>query len=198
MKKKGERVKKTQAFLLCIDEYTRTLVARPGKEDANAVMTLLSRAIFKNLKIVWSDNGPAFRSNKLKQWAQEHGILLKFSAPYHPAANGLAERSIRDIKQFISLYQDFPGEWKGCLEAAVAHHNRSFTMGLGCSPQFAATGVAPFLPADYELGLTEKLRLEERLKTDAETRTYRDSVKYNFDKRHITPTSRSLRSMTSS
>lgn len=184
LKKKSEGVKRTQAFLLCIDECTRTVAARAGREDANSVITLLNRETFKNVKVIKSDNGPAFRSKQLEEWARERGISLKFSAPYHPAANGLAERSIRDIKQYITMYPSFPGGWKCCLEAAVSHHNRSFTKGLGCSPVFAVTGKLPFLPADYKLSLTEQLRLTETPKTDTEKQMYRSNMKRNFDRRH--------------
>lgn len=109
---------------------------------------------------------------------------MRLSAPYHPAANGLAERSIRDIKQYITMYPRFPGGSKCCAEAAVSHHNRSFTKGLGCSPVFAATGKLPFLPVDYKLSLTEQLRLPETPKTDTEKQIYRSNMKNNFDGRH--------------
>lgn len=39
--------------------------------------------IFKNVKVIKSDNGLVFRSKRLEQWAQQWGISLKFSAPYH-------------------------------------------------------------------------------------------------------------------
>lgn len=184
LKKKSEGVKQTQAFLICIDECTRMVATRAGREDANSVMALLNREIFKSVKVIKSDNGPAFRSKKLEQWARQRDISLKFSAPYHPAANGLAERAIRDIKQYMKMYPGFPGGWKCCLEAAVSHHNRSYTKGLGCSPIFAATGKVPFLSADHKLSLTEKLQLTETPKTDAATLKYRGNMKRNFDKRH--------------
>ena len=138
------------------------MAAKAGKEDANSVISLMEREAFRNTKVIVSDNGPAFRSKKLQRWAQERGIKLRFTAPYHPEANSLAERVIRDTKQFMAMYPNFTGGWKCALEAAVAHHNNSHTAGLGCSPHFAACGESPWLPADYLLGLTNKIKLHEQ------------------------------------
>lgn len=184
LKKKGEGVKKTQAFLLAIDECTRMVTARAGREDANSVMTLLKADCFKHTKVLVCDNGPAFRSTKLSKWAEDQGITIKFCSPYHPAANGLAERAIRDTKQYIKMYPNFQGGWKCCLEAAVRHHNRSSTSALGCSPLFAASGTVPVLPADIELGLLDRLTLSETKKTGKEQEVYKNRMKKNFDRRH--------------
>lgn len=105
------------------------VTAKPGREDTNRVISLLSRNVYRHVKVVVSDNGPAFRGHKLKEWAEERGITLRVTSPYHPAANGLAERVIRDIEQYMRMYPDFPGGWKHSLEAAVAHHNRSTRQG---------------------------------------------------------------------
>lgn len=183
LKKKGEGVRKTQAFLLAIDECTRMVTARAGKEDANSIMALLKAECFRNTKTLVCDNGPAFRSTKLSKWANDHGVTIKFCAPYHPAANGLAERAIRDVKQYMKMYPNFPGGWKCCLEAAVRHHNRSCTSGLGCSPLFAASGTVPVLPADRELGLLENLVLFEKKKTEKQQEAYKKKMKKNFDSR---------------
>nr|XP_050027952.1 uncharacterized protein LOC126523360 [Dermacentor andersoni] len=130
-------------------------------------------------KTLVCDDGPAFRSPKLSKWAQEHGIMIKYSSPYHPAAKGLAERAIRDIKQYLKMYPDFAGGWKCCLEAAVKHHNRSYTTALGCSPHFVTWGTVPVLPADRELGLLENLQLAEARKTVKKQEVYKRRMKRN-------------------
>lgn len=184
LNKKREGVRKTQAFLLAIDECTRMVAARAGKEDANSVITLLERDMFRTTRTIVCDNGPAFKSEKLVRWARDHNVSIKFCAPYHPAANGLAERAIRDVKQYIKMYDSFPGGWKCSLEAAVKHHNRSYTSGLGCSPQYASTGETPILQADRELGLLENLKIVEERQQKSQEERYRKRMKKNFDKRH--------------
>lgn len=184
LKKKAEGVKKTQAFLLAVDECTRMVATRPGGEDSNSVIALLERGIFADTKIIVCDNGPAFTSKRLKLWCQQRGICIKLTAPYHPAANGMAERAIREIKQFIHLYPDFPGGWRACLAAATQHQNRSHNKGIGCSPHYALHGAPPTLSADTELGIAEKLQLAEKRHTAAQESNYRRSVKKYFDRRH--------------
>lgn len=56
-----------QAFLPCIDECTKIVAAPAEKEDPNSVKTLLNQEIFKNVKVIQSDNGPTFRSERLKE-----------------------------------------------------------------------------------------------------------------------------------
>lgn len=184
LKKKSEGVRQTQSFVVAIDQCTRMVAARPGKEDTNSVIALLDRAMFSELKVVVSDNGRALMSNKFQQWADSRGVVLRHCSPYHPQANGLAERVIRDIKQFMSMYPNFRGGWKCCLEAAVAHQNRTHTTSLRCSPHFAAYGEVPKLSADQELGISDKLQLTERPKTIEERSRYRAAMKRQFDKRH--------------
>lgn len=186
LKKKGEGVRRTQAFLVAVDECTRFVAAKAGREDANCVISLLERDIFKNTKVIVADNGPAFRSEKLRKWASEKNIAIRYPAPYHPEANSLAERMIRDLKMFIKLYPEFKGGWKNALEAAVLHHNRSYTAGIGCSPHFAAFGTIPWLPADRELGLVDRINLKEQPKTQLQRQKYRMTMKMHFDRRHKT------------
>ena len=40
------------------------------------------------------DNGPAFSSHEYKSYLKRFGIVQIFTAPYHPASNGLVERAI--------------------------------------------------------------------------------------------------------
>lgn len=184
VKKKGEGVRRTQAFLDAIDECTRMAAAKCGKEDANSVIALMERVIFKTTKVLVSDNGPAFRSEKLRRWAEQRGITLRFSTPYHPEGNALAERLIRDLKKYLDLYPTFPGRWKCALEASVTHHNNTYTEGLGCSPYFCANGTSPWLPADHQLGIAGRVILLETPKTAEQQMKYKCGMKRNFDNRH--------------
>lgn len=77
LRKKGEGMNQTQALL-----FLHWLMHQNGGQKR--------REIFKTVKVIKSDNGPAFRIKKLEEWPRQRGIFLMVSAPYHPAANGLA------------------------------------------------------------------------------------------------------------
>lgn len=49
IKKNSEGVKKTQAFLLCIDECTRMVAAKPDGEDASSMISLLNRDMYRSV-----------------------------------------------------------------------------------------------------------------------------------------------------
>lgn len=75
---------------MAIDESTRMVAAKPGREDVSSVIALLQRDLFKDTKVIVADNRTAFRSEKLRRWAERRGITPRFSAPYHPEGNRLA------------------------------------------------------------------------------------------------------------
>lgn len=59
------------------------IAARPGKEDANSVLSFLNRKMFDNTKVIVSDNGPAFRSRRLQEWAEKRNIKLRLTINYY-------------------------------------------------------------------------------------------------------------------
>ena len=46
-----------------------------------------------------ADNATTFSSDEFKQFTTANGIRNIFSAPYHAASNGLAERAVQTVKQ---------------------------------------------------------------------------------------------------
>ncbi|CAB4028416.1 Transposon Tf2-9 poly, partial [Paramuricea clavata] len=53
-----------------------------------------------------SDNGPQFVSEEFRSFMKSNGVKHITSAPYHPATNGLAERSVQTFKQALRSMEE--------------------------------------------------------------------------------------------
>lgn len=184
LSKKSGPGTETRAFLVAIDRNTRFAAARAGGQSAHAIKTLLRSQAFRDTKKIVSDHARVFESVELKDWAAKKGIVIEMGSPYNQQSNGLAERLIRDIKTFMSMYPEYRGGWKGCLDAAVRHHNRSHCSTIGCSPTFALNGTPAIFPADSRLGVRGVISLTERRKSVEEEEACRSRQRKNFDKNH--------------
>ncbi|RWR99200.1 uncharacterized protein B4U79_17067 [Dinothrombium tinctorium] len=172
LEKKKEGVAKTRSFLVIIDEATRITQAKCMRQNARSVINYInSRPYLNDIKMIVSDNGPAFVSSYSINWAAEQGIALKNSSPYQPSGNGLVERKIRDIKKT---------SWKMLLESACQLENRSYSEYLGCSPLFKAFGKVAHFKADQELGISDQLDIKEIPKTTQQQELYREKMKKDF------------------
>ena len=70
----------------CVIEELQTLFAKFGLPET-----------------VVTDNRPRFVSQKFKIFLQSNGIRHTTSAPYHPASNGLAERTMQVVKMGLRI-----------------------------------------------------------------------------------------------
>lgn len=69
----------------------------------------------KNIYYIWitdhsvvSDNGRQFRSEEMMNFLKEQGIQSKFTAPFHPARNGQAERYVQTFKNKLKRIENGP------------------------------------------------------------------------------------------
>ena len=94
----------------------------------------------EDVKVLRSDNGEEYTSDKFTKFCADKGILHEFTVPYCPQQNGVAERLNRTIMEGARsmLYQaklplDFWAE--GC-STVVYLHNRSPTTASKDKIQF--------------------------------------------------------------
>jgi IS30 family transposase len=89
----------------------------------------------KKIKILRSDNGGEFTSDKFKAFCKEVGIKRELSTPYNPQQNGVAERKNRTIMEAVKAMihdQDLPMHlWAEATRTAVYVQNRSPHRVLG-------------------------------------------------------------------
>ena len=51
----------------------------------------------RNLKGIQIDQGKEFVNEKLESWCKEHGMEIRYTVPYSPSQNGIAERMNRTL-----------------------------------------------------------------------------------------------------
>ena len=83
-------------------------------------------------QVLVSDNGPAFSSTDFQDFMKQNGINHVKTVPYHPASNGLAERSVKTFKSALKKLDT------GSLQSRV----NSFLFKYRITPQ-TTTGISP-------------------------------------------------------
>ena len=169
---------KKQQYLVLFDFYSRYI------EIASLRQQTTSESVIKSLKDIFarhgipelliSDNGRQFVSREFQDFSDSWQFSHRTSSPYHPQANGGAERAVREAKRILS--QDDPA-------LALLIHRSTPTSPTGESPAMLAYGrnlrtTLPCLPASLEPCLVNKDNIRER-----DTRSKLNS-KASFDRRH--------------
>ncbi|XP_037974858.2 uncharacterized protein K02A2.6-like isoform X1 [Plutella xylostella] len=145
-------------YLVLVDSCTKWIeVIKMVSTSAKQVIIKL-REIFATFglpKQVVSDNGPPFTSMEFKDFLSSNGITQTFSAPYHPASNGLAENAVRTCKKVIK---------KALLEKVDPEIALCRFLLLYRNTEHCTTGESP---AQLLQGRTLRTRLD-KLKPDRE------------------------------
>ena len=91
-------------FLIVIDAYSKwPEVVAMNESTSSATVSKLRRMFATHglPKVSVSDNGPAFVGEVLREFMKRNGVKQVYSAPYHPASNGQAERMVRTFKESL-------------------------------------------------------------------------------------------------
>ncbi len=88
-------------LLLCVDHLSRYVVLAPVKDKSpkSVAHALITHLIcpFSTPRVLLSGNGTEFRNQLLEEICKQFGIKQCFIVSYHPASNGLVERTNRKI-----------------------------------------------------------------------------------------------------
>ncbi|XP_060539733.1 uncharacterized protein K02A2.6-like [Pantherophis guttatus] len=94
-----------QMFLVVVDAYSKWVeLAVMHSTTSEAIVKVLERLFATHglPDLIVTDNGPQFTSAPFQMFLAMKGIRHATTAPYHPAANGLAERAVRSAKEALS------------------------------------------------------------------------------------------------
>ena len=95
---------KGKMLLVLVDAYSKWLEVRAVSSATAAATIAELRSIFATHglpDILVTDNGTCFTSAEFQDFTQGNGIRHIKTSPYHPASNGLAERSVQTLKEYL-------------------------------------------------------------------------------------------------
>lgn len=139
------------SFLILVDAKSKwpeiKVVSKAPTSESTAE---LLEDIFSNHgypKMLVSDNAKIFSSEFFSNYCKARGIFQCFSAPNHPATNGLAERYVQILKSKLLKMSEEPGDIRTKVQKILF--------------QFRATPLADNLsPAELYLNRKMRLRLD--------------------------------------
>lgn len=131
-------------FVTFIDDYSRYVKVYPLKAKSDVFecwlnyKNLIENQIGHHIKVLRSDNGGEYVSNKFKRSLEEAGITHETSVPHSPSQNGVAERMNRVIEEMVRcmlLDGCMPhAAWAEAVQTAVYIRNRAETSALNGTP----------------------------------------------------------------
>lgn len=101
-----------QLFII-IDAFTKWVEIIPAKITTSYWCIRKLKEIFSTFGapyILVSDNGRQFISQEFKKFLSDYNITHKTIAPYHPATNGQAERTVQTIKRALRSMEGESGD----------------------------------------------------------------------------------------
>ena len=121
------------AILVVTDRFTKVQYYIPAKTTwtAENVVDSYINDMWKLYGLprhISSDRGPQFASKLLKELNRKLNINLPLSTAYHPQTDGLSERSVQTLKQYLRIYcHDRQNRWREWLPLAEFAYNTTAT-----------------------------------------------------------------------
>jgi transposase InsO family protein len=122
-------------YLVVIDAFSKWLEVEMVASPSSEATICKLRKLFSTHglpSVIVSDNGSAFISEEFKGFLKINGIRSVYSAPYHPASNGQAERAVRVFKTSLKKLEGKNVQDK--ISKLLFHHRTTPHSTTGTSP----------------------------------------------------------------
>ncbi|KAG6442304.1 hypothetical protein O3G_MSEX002317 [Manduca sexta] len=124
-------------FLIVVDAYTKWLEVIPTKTMTASSTVKILKKLFTTFGLpvtIVSDNGRQFRSEEIQQFYRENGITARYTAPFHPATNGQAERYVQTFKNKLKAMAHENGSVEDKLQKFLTAYRKTQNSATGLSP----------------------------------------------------------------
>ena len=141
-------------------------------KTAESVAEFLFRDVFARYGVVrymLTDRGREFSNGIADALAEKLGVSRRCTSPYHPQANGVAERTIGVLSDRLAkCAMDAGASWPSRLPAALMAMRTSVNFSTGYAPLELLTGREFVTPMHAELNGVDDISPEEISAADAE------------------------------
>lgn len=152
--------------LVVVDYFTKwpEVVPLPDQRATTIAKALLTEVVSRHgvpLEL-HSDQGRNFESAIFKQLMTLLGIKKTRTTPLHPQSDGLVERLIRTLLQYLSMFvADHQRDWDDWVPLFLLSYRSSKHETTKHTPSMVLTGMELRLPMDLRRGLAPNTELEE-------------------------------------
>jgi transposase InsO family protein len=163
--------------LVSVDAGTGWIEAtRHPHRTSKAVVTSLTDLAcrFGLPKVFVTDNGAELVSAEVNRWCLTNGVEKKETPTYHPASNGLAERSVQTIKRCMRAYKLETAHmtFDEYLQRILFHHRACCRRRNGLTPAELVFGRALRLPLSATFGFGDRVMYGTRRGVPATATTF--------------------------
>ena len=148
------------AIMVVVDRLTKRAHFIPSTTTASAtdIAKLFQQQIFRLHGLpasVLSDRDSRFNSAFWQNLMASLGVASHMTTAFHQRANGLVERTIRSLKQYLSVYTNATSsDWAKFLSMAEFSYNSVSNSSIGMPPFVADLGYLPTAPIDLAIPAT--------------------------------------------